>query len=76
MHDDDHYYINRLHSLRTKSKLKSHENAYKNQNYCHVKMLEKHNNIFKYDHGDKSLKVPFVILADEESILEKKNTRM
>ena len=29
------------------------------------------NIIFKYNHGEKSLKAPFMIYADSESILEK-----
>ena len=32
------------------------------------------NKILKYNHGEKSMKVPFIIFADLESLLEKKNT--
>ena len=34
------------------------------------------NNIIKYNHGEKSMKVPFVIYADLECILEKMSTCM
>ena len=37
-------------------------------------MLEEDNNIFKYNPGEKSIKVPFIINADLESLLEKINT--
>ena len=32
------------------------------------------NKILKYNHGDKSMKVPFTIYTDLESLLEKMNT--
>ena len=37
-------------------------------------MTEKSKNILKYNHGEKCIKVPFVIYADTESLLEKINT--
>ena len=39
-----------------------------------MKMLKKDNNIFKYNHGEKSMKVPFVIYTEKESLLEKIDT--
>ena len=36
-------------------------------------MPEKDNKILKYNHGEKSMKVPFTIYADLESLLEKMN---
>ena len=38
---------------------------------CHVEMPNKDNKILKYSHGEKSLKVPAIIHADIESLLEK-----
>ena len=32
------------------------------------------NKILKYNHGEKSMKVPFIILADLESLFENMNT--
>ena len=32
------------------------------------------NNIIKYNHGEKTMKVPFIIYADLECLLEKMNT--
>ena len=37
-------------------------------------MPEKDNKILKYNHGEKFMKVPFIIYADSESLLEKMGT--
>ena len=37
-------------------------------------MPEKDNRILKYNQGEKPMKVPFIIYADLESLLEKVNT--
>ena len=37
-------------------------------------MLEEDNKILKYNQGENSMKVPFIIYADLESLLEKMNT--
>ena len=37
-------------------------------------MPEEDNKILKYNHGEISMKVPFVIYADLESLLEKMST--
>ena len=37
-------------------------------------MPTKDNNIIKYNYGEKSMKVPFIIYADLECLLEKMNT--
>ena len=34
-------------------------------------MPKKNKEILKYNHGEKSMKVPFIIYADLESLLEK-----
>ena len=50
------------------------ENACKNHDYCYVEMPNKDNKILKYNHGERSMKVPFIIYADLESLLEKMST--
>ena len=45
-----------------------------NHHYCHVEMPTKDNNIIKYNHGEKSVKVLFIIYADLECLLEKMST--
>ena len=37
-------------------------------------MPEEDNKILKYNQGEESMKVPFIIYADFESLLEKMNT--
>ena len=39
-----------------------------------IPMPEEDNEILKYNHREKSMKVPFIIYADLESLLEKMNT--
>ena len=77
----DFYCLNCFHSYRTKSKLESHKKICENHDYCHVEMPTKDNNIptkdnniVKYNHGEKSMKVPFIIYADLECLLEKMST--
>ena len=67
----DFYCLNYFHSYRTLNKLKKHERACNNNDYCHVDMPKKGNNILKYSPGDKSLQAPFIIYADFECLLKK-----
>ena len=45
-----------------------------NHDYCHVEIPTKGNNIIKYNDGEKSMKLSFLIYADLESLLEKMST--
>ena len=63
-HDGDFYCLNCLHSFRTHNALKKHERLYENNNYCSLEMPTKFNKTLKYNHGEKSLKTPFVIYTD------------
>ena len=69
----DFYCLNCLHSYSTKEKHKKHKNACENHDYCYVEMLKEDNKILKYNHGEKSMKVPFIIYADLKSLFEIKN---
>ena len=73
-HEKDLYCLNCCHSYRTKSKVESHKKICENHDYCHVERPTKNNNIIKYNHGEKSMKVPFIIYADLECLLEKMST--
>ena len=73
-HEKDFYCLNCFHSYRTKSKLESHKKICENHDFCHLEMPTKDNNIIKYNHGEKSMKVPFIIYADLECLLEKMST--
>ena len=48
--------------------LKKHEKLCDNHEYCHIEMPNNDNNILKYNHGEKSLKAPWVIYADFECL--------
>ena len=43
-------------------KYKSHEKVSKNHDYCHIEIPGRGKNILKYNHGENSIKVPFVNL--------------
>ena len=70
-HDGYFYCLNFFHSYSTKNELKNHERICNYQDYCYVEMPNKYNKVFKYNHGEKSLKVPFMIYADVECLLQK-----
>ena len=70
-----HFYcLNCFHSYTTENKLKKHEDLCKNYDYWYVEMPKEDNKILKYNPGEKSLKVPFIIYVDLESLLEKIST--
>ena len=60
-----------LHSFRTDNALKKHERSCNNHDYCHIEMPSEDNNTLTYNHGEKSLKVPWIIYVDSESLLIK-----
>ena len=57
-----------FYSYRTENKLEAHKKICENYDYCHVEMPT------EYNHGEKSMKLPFVIYADLECLLEKMST--
>ena len=69
-HKGDFYCLNCFHSYRTENKLEAHKKIYENHDYCYVEMPTKNINIIKYNHGEKSMKLLFVIYADLECLLE------
>ena len=72
-HVGENYCLNCLHSYRTENKLKKHYNICKNHAYFYVEIPKEDNKILKYNHGEKSMKVLFIIYADLESLHEKKH---
>ena len=71
----DFYCLNCFHSYRTHNKLKKHETVCNNHDYCHLDMPKEDEKMLKYNHGEKSLKAPFIITADLECILENEQSR-
>ena len=72
-HKEDFYCLNCFHSYRTRNRLE-HKKICENHNYCNVEMPSKDNNMIKYNQGEKSIKLPFVVYADLECLLEKIST--
>ena len=70
----DFYCLNCFRSYTTKNRLKKHKKVCKNHDYCYVEMPEEDNKTLKYNHGEKSMRAPFVICADLEFLLEKMST--
>ena len=70
-HDGDYYCLNCFHSYSTENKLNAHKKICENNEYCNIEMPSPNNNLIKYNQGDKSLKLPFIIYADLECILKK-----
>ena len=73
-HNEDFYCLNCFRTYTAKNKLETHKKVYENHDYCCVEMPNENNKILKYNHGEKSMKAPFIIYADLESLLEKMNT--
>ena len=73
-HDGDFNCLNCFCSYRTENKAKKHKKACGNHDYCYVEMPEEDNKTLKYNQREKCMKVPFIIYAYLESLLEKMNT--
>ena len=54
-----------------KKKLQENERICNDHDSCFVEMPNEDNKILKYSYGEKSLKVPAIIYADLECLLEK-----
>ena len=59
-HKEDFYCLNCFQFYRTENKLEAHKKICENHDYCHVEMPTKNNNIIKYNHGEKFMKLPFL----------------
>ena len=73
-HKEDFYCLNCFHANRTKNKLEEHKKICENRDYCRVEMPTNDNNKIKYNQGEKSVKLPFIVYADLECLLEKMST--
>ena len=62
-HNGD-FCLNCFHPYSTKIKLKRNEKVCNDHDYCYVEIPNEHNKILKYNHGEKSMKTPFIIYAD------------
>ena len=73
-HNGDFCCLNCFHAYATENKLRKHERICNDHEFCYLKMPDEENKILKYIPGEKSLKVPFIIYADLECLLQKINT--
>ena len=73
-HVGDFYCLNCFCAYSTKNKLEAHKKICENHDYCHVEMPTKDNNTINYNEGEKSIKLPFFVYADLESLLGKIST--
>ena len=60
-HKEDFNCLKCFHSYSTENKLKKQKKICENHDYCYVEMPEEDNKILKYNQGEKSMKVPFII---------------
>ena len=70
-HDGDYYCLNCFHSYRTENKLNANKKICENHDYCNIEMPSPNKNVIKYNSGEKSLELPFIIYADLECLLKK-----
>ena len=73
-HNGDFYCLNCFHSYTTKKILKNHERICKNHDFCYPKIPDEDKKMLKHNSGEKSRKVPHIIYADLECLLEKIDT--
>ena len=66
---EDFYCLNCFQSNTTENKLKKHKKVCGNHDYCYVEMPQEGNRILKYNPGEKSMNVPFIIYAALESLI-------
>ena len=69
-HNEDFYCLNCFRAYTTENKLETRKKVCRNHDYCCVEIPNEYNKILKYNHGEKSMKAPFIIYADLESLLE------
>ena len=70
----DFYCLNCFQSYTTENELKKHKKVCEDHDYCYVEMPEEYNKILKYNEGETSTRIPFIIYANLECLLEKMNT--
>ena len=73
-HNWDFYYLNCFHSHRTDGVLKNHKKVCNEHDYCYPEMPTEDNKILEYNHGKKSLEIPFIIYFDLEYLLKKEQS--
>ena len=65
------YCLNCFHSYTTKKRRERHYNLCKDHDFCYIDMSNRDNKVLKYNHGEKSINVGFIIQDDLEFRLKK-----
>ena len=60
--------------FRAEKTLKNHESICRDYNYCYIEIHDKGNNMLKYNLGERSRKILFIIYGDLECLPEKIST--
>ena len=63
-----------VHSYCTNNALKKHKRLFNKHDCCYVEMPKEDENILKYNHREKSLKAPFIIILGLECLLKKEQS--
>ena len=66
-------YLNCLHFFRTENKLKSHKKVCINKDFCGTVMPSEKDKILAFKHYMRSDKMPYIIYADIESLIKKRD---
>ena len=72
-HKDDSYCLNCFHSFVSKKSLEKHMKVCEDKDYCYIEMPKKGESL-EYHSSVKSMKEPYNIVADIESLLRKMDT--
>ena len=72
-HDCDFYCLNCFHSYPSKGALEKHTKVCESKDYYYTEMPKK-GELLKYQPGIKSMKAPFIIVADIGFLLKKMDT--
>ena len=69
-HHGDFYCLNCLHSFATENKREFLKNVCENRDFCNIVMPSEDTKILEFNQYQKSDKVPFIIYADLECLIE------
>ena len=69
--NDDFYYLDCLHSFRTKIKLESYKVVSEDKNFCKVIMPPEDTKILEFNQYQKSDKAPIIFYADVQCVIKK-----
>ena len=70
-HHGDFYWLNCFHSFAKENKLELHKKACENKGFCNGNMPPDDTKALEFNQYQKSDKVPFIVHADLEYIIEK-----